>query len=134
MKHKSSDKGKPRHKKASLKRALSAQEWEWEADVDGLYTYASPAVEKILGYKPEEIVGKKHFYELFHPEDRPVLTSEAFEAFAKKEPFNEFLNRNVHKNGNTIWLSTRGAPVMDEHGNLLGYRGVDKDITDHKRA
>jgi PAS domain S-box-containing protein len=44
--------------------AENAQEWIWEVDAHGLYTYASPVVEKMLGYKPEEVVGKKHFYDL----------------------------------------------------------------------
>ncbi|MCK4316068.1 MAG: PAS domain S-box protein, partial [Anaerolineae bacterium] len=57
--------------------AENAQEWIWEVDVHGLYTYASPIVEKILGYKPEEVVGKKHFYDLFHPEDREELKKAA---------------------------------------------------------
>jgi PAS domain-containing protein len=39
----------------------------WEVDEAGLYTYISPVVEDVLGYQPEEIVGRMHFYDL-HPE------------------------------------------------------------------
>ena len=53
-----------------LQVAENAQEWIWEVDNDGLYTYSSPAVERILGYSPEEIIGKKHFYDFFHPQDK----------------------------------------------------------------
>ena len=53
--------------------AESAGEWIWEVDANGLYTYASPVVEKMLGYRPEEILGKKDFYDLFHPEDREAF-------------------------------------------------------------
>lgn len=113
--------------------AKSSNEWAWEADANGLYTYASPRVEKILGYKPREIVGKKHFYDLFHPADKAILMEGAFEAFAKKEPFDGFVNRNLHKNGKAVWLSTRGIPMLDSEGNLLGYRGIDTDITGLKK-
>lgn len=82
--------------------AENAQEWIWEVDRNGLYTYASLTVEKILGYKPEEIVQKKHFYDLFFPENKEELKRAAIEAFAKKEPFREFINKNIHKNGNTV--------------------------------
>ncbi|MFC1825888.1 PAS domain S-box protein, partial [Thermodesulfobacteriota bacterium] len=43
-------------------------------------------------------------------------------------------NRNIHKNGNEIWLATSGVPIIDKQGKLLGYRGADTNITDRKRA
>jgi PAS domain S-box-containing protein len=113
--------------------AENAFEWIWEVDANGKYTYASPVAERILGYKPEELL-KKHFYDPFHPEDREERKKAAFEVFAKKQPYCEFLNRNVHKNGRTVLLSTSGVPVLDDEGNLLGYRGTDIDITERKRA
>jgi len=111
----------------------NALEWIWEVNTNGRYTYASQIVKEILGYEPEEILDK-HFYDLFHPEDREELTKAAFEVLAKKQPFREFINRNVHKNGKTVWLLTSGTPIHDEKGNLRGYRGADTDITDRKRA
>lgn len=114
--------------------AGNAQEFIWEVDTHGLYTYASSAVKKVLGYKPQEIVGKKYFYDLFHPEDRERLKKAAFDAFAKKEPFREFINRNVHKDGNLVWLSTSGVAVLNKEGQLLGYRGADANITDRIRT
>lgn len=113
--------------------AENALEWIWEIDASGKYTYTSPVVEQLLGYKPEEVL-EKHFYDLFHPEDREELKKAAFEAFAQKQPFREFVNRNVHKDGRTVWLSTSGIPILDKKGELLGYRGADTDITERKRA
>jgi PAS domain S-box-containing protein len=113
--------------------AGNAMEWIWEVDADGKYTYASSVVEKILGYKSEEVLGK-HFYDLFHPEDREELKKAAFEAFANKQPFREFINRNMHKNGNTVWLLTSGVPILDDEENLLGYRGADINVTERKLA
>ena len=104
--------------------AESANEWIWEVNAEGQYTYASPVVEKILGYKPEEILGK-YFYDLFYPDDRDAVKDEAFKVFAAKEPFRGFMNRNIHKNGKSVWLVTSGIPLLDENGELLGYRGTD---------
>ena len=112
----------------------NASEWVWEVDSDGLYTYSSPVIEDLLGYKPEEIVGKKHFYDLFVPEDRDEIKRLAFEKFAEKESFKGFLNANVHKNGQTVWIMTSGVPILDDDGNLVGYRGSDINITDRKEA
>ncbi len=111
----------------------NALAWIWEVDANGKYTYASPLVEKILGYKPEEVL-KKHFYDLFHPEEREELKKAAVDVFLKKQSFREFINKNVHKNGKTVWLSTSGSPILDSKGNLIGYRGADIDITERKRA
>jgi diguanylate cyclase (GGDEF)-like protein len=77
-----------------------------------------------LGYPPDEIL-EKHFYDLFHPDDRDAVKDEAFKVFASKEPFRAFINRNVHKNGKSVWLATSGIPLLDENGELLGYRGAD---------
>jgi PAS domain S-box-containing protein len=114
--------------------AESAGEWIWEINADGLYTYVNPVVEKILGFKPEEIVGKKYFYDFFTPEVREELKKAAFQAFAKKEPFIKFLNPNVNKIGNIVFLETTGTPIINNNGTLLGYRGVDTDVTERKRA
>ena len=40
----------------------------------------------------------------------------------------------MHKNGEPVWLSTSGISILDERGNLLGYRGADTDITERKRV
>ena len=112
----------------------SAGEWIWEVDADGLYTYSSSAVEKILGYRLDEIVGRIHFYDLFAQDVKEELKKTALEAFATKEPFRGFINPNLHKNGNQVILETSGVPYLDEQGRLLGYRGTDTDITERKRA
>lgn len=114
--------------------AENAQEWVWEVDDKGLYTYSGPIVRKMLGYKPEEIVGKKHFYDLFHPQKREELKKAAFQAFAERKSFHSFVNRNLTKKGETVWLSTSGVPMLDERGNLLGYRGADTNITERRKA
>jgi PAS domain S-box-containing protein len=114
--------------------ANNAVEWIWEIDTEGLYTYSSPVTEKLLGYKPEEIVAKKHFYDLFVEKDRDKLKKAAFDAFAQKQFFKGFLNANVHREGRIVWLMTSGVPILDDDDNLIGYRGSDIDITERKEA
>jgi PAS domain S-box-containing protein len=109
-------------------------EWIWEVDACGLYLYCSPAVETILGYLPDELVGHKRFFDLFAPDVRETLKEAALAAFERKEAFRAFVNYNVHKNGNIVILETSGSPVLDWEGNLRGYRGADRDITDRKKA
>jgi PAS domain S-box-containing protein len=113
--------------------AESTEEWIWEVNNDGLYTYASHVVEKILGYKPEEIVGEKHFYDFFPSDKREEMKKEAFDFFATKRMLVKYVNSNVHKNGSKILIETSGAPILDSRGDLLGYRGVDVDITSYRK-
>lgn len=113
--------------------AESAHEWVWEVNAEGKYTYASPIVEKLLGYKPEEILDK-YFYDLFIPEEREKLREIAWATFTKREPFREFINWNLHKDGSMVCLATSGVPILDKDGKLLGYRGADIDITKRKKA
>lgn len=112
----------------------NAQEWIWEIDKDGLYTYASPVCLSLLGYSVDEVVGKKHFFDFFLPELKDELRKAAFEVFSRKGSFRNFENPNIHKDGNVLILSTSGSPILDDKGNLIGYRGVDSDITERKKT
>lgn len=114
--------------------AEEAGDWIWEVDTEGLYTYASPVSEKLLGYKPGEIVGKKYFYDFFEPESKQAVVKTIFDIFKRKESLKHFINIVIHKNGSKVVLETTGMPILDENGNLLGYRGTDRDFTRRKRA
>ncbi|MFA5629381.1 MAG: PAS domain S-box protein [Dehalococcoidales bacterium] len=114
--------------------ADSADEWIWESDAEGMYTYSSPAVERILGYLPKELVGKKHYYDLYGSKIQEEFLKMAKEAIEQKRALRNFIYPNTHKNGEMVILETSSAPILDSQGNLLGYRGVDKDITERIRV
>lgn len=114
--------------------AENAGEFILEVDKDGLYTYASPAIKKILGYEPEEIIGKKHFYDLFAPDVKEELKKTVIEGFTKKETFRNFVNPNVRKDGSIAILETSGTPVLDNKANLIGYIGSGTDVTERNRT
>ena len=58
-------------------------DWFWEIDKTGLFTYSSIGIEKILGYKPEEILGKMYFYDLFCQDSLESFKKMAFEIFQR---------------------------------------------------
>ena len=110
--------------------AENALEWIWEVDKEGKYTYSSPVVKAILGYEPEEVLGK-HFSDFFHPKDKEKMLTEASKAFDQRFPFRKFINQNVHKDGNKkVFLLTSGFPVFASEGAFSGYRGADMDVTE----
>ena len=112
--------------------ALSSGDWIWEMDASGKYTFAAGRVEQVLGYTPEELIGKTPF-ELM-PEEEAKRVGEIFEKIASsKDAIVDLENRNLSKKGDIVYLSTNGVPLIDSNGDLVGYRGVDRDITELKR-
>lgn len=105
----------------------------WELNTDGLYTYISDIVEQVLGYAPEELIGKVHFYDLHPEEGRQEFKEKAFEVFRENQPFHHIVNPAVTKTGNTVWFSSNGIPMFNEHGKLIGYHGTDTDISESKQ-
>ncbi len=113
--------------------ADDAQEWIWEVDTNGLYTYTSSVVKHLLGYSSDELVGKKHFFDFFAPDFKQELKDGAFDVFSRRESFRHFQNPTIHRDGHIVILSTSGSPIFDDKGVLVGYRGVDTDITERTK-
>ncbi|MGQ9572334.1 MAG: PAS domain S-box protein [Dehalococcoidia bacterium] len=113
--------------------AETAREWIWELDGEMRYVYCSPAVKDILGYEPEEMIGK-HPLKFTFVEDREHVLSEGRKILAKKGSFLRDTVRKVHKDGHIVVVETTGAPIFDGQGNVVGYRGVEQDVTERKRA
>jgi PAS domain S-box-containing protein len=113
--------------------AYSMADWIWEVDENGVYTYCSKRVEDILKYSPEEILGKTPF-ELMPPDEVKRIREIFSKLVQNKEPIRDLENWNITKDGEMVCLLTNGVPILNEHGNVQGYRGVDKDITLRKRA
>jgi len=113
--------------------AQSTADWIWEVDKDGKYTFASESVGKLLGYRAHELIGKTPFN--FMPEDEAKRIGTEFKKIlSKKKPIVDLENWNVTKLGKKVCFSTNGVPILNEKGKLIGYRGVDKDITERKRV
>ena len=108
-------------------------DWVWEVDRNGVYTYVSPIVGELLGYDVDEVLGKTPFD--FMPPGEAERIGSYFESIvASQEPFTNLENINVHKDGHLVCLETSGVPFFSPNGELLGYRGVDRDITERKLA
>ena len=111
----------------------TTSDWVWEVDQNGVYTYASPKVKGLLGYEPEEIIGKTPFDLM--PPDEAKRIAEIFQDVSKsRKLLTRLENTNLHRDGRRVVLETSAVPILDAAGNLLGYRGIDRDITDRKQA
>ena len=116
-------------------RALTenASDWVWEVNADGAYTYASSKIKDMLGYEPHEVIGKTPF-DLMPPEERKRVAKVFRDAVEAQNPITMVENVNLRKDGREVVLETSGQPFFHATGRLLGYRGIDRDITERKKV
>ena len=111
----------------------STSDWVWEIDERGLYTYVSPKVREVLGYEPQEMLGRSPFD--FMPVEEARRVAELIAPVSgKMQPFRLVENVNIHRDGRRVVLETSGTPIFDAHEIFRGYRGIDRDVTERRQA
>lgn len=111
----------------------TSSDWVWEVDENAVYTYASPKVESLLGYKASEVLGKTTF-DFMPPQERQRVADFFAQLSTSRQPFTCLENTNIHKDGYLVVLERSGVPIFDAKGIFRGYRGIDRDITKRKES
>ena len=111
---------------------LSIGDWVWEMDREGRITYCSPQVEQILGYTVQEIVGSSPFQRM-ETDESARLRREFEDHIAHPRPLREATTWVRSKSGRPIAVSVSAVPFRDRRGNVTGYRGVTRDVTESLR-
>jgi PAS domain S-box-containing protein len=111
----------------------TSHDWIWAIDSEGIHTFSNPAVRDILGYDQEDIIGRDcgHF---LHPEDRDTVASHWDQWKVTKTGWKNLPLRWMHKDGSYRLLESSAVPILTPEGALAGFRGVDRDITDRRKA
>ena len=107
-------------------------DWIWEADADLRITYSSDGVEKMLGIAALDAVGKR-LPELFSGGKNDEFASDVPPAFDGGAGTVELSVRATHADGRGLYVETKAIPVFDKKGDLSGYIGASRDVTE-KRA
>ena len=107
----------------------NSTDWIWEIDENEIYSYSSPRITDLLGYSPEEIVGKSVF-DLMDSRETNKVRDDFMRFKGARKSFSSIPNVNYHKNGSKVILETSGVPIIDASGHYRGYRGIDRDITE----
>ncbi|HET7359078.1 MAG TPA: diguanylate cyclase [Rhodanobacteraceae bacterium] len=97
-------------------------------DADGRFLFASASFERIFGYAPEEMLGRRIF-ELVHPDDRAATVRQAEQVMAG-ELQRHFRNRYIHKDGHSVDIQW-SARWLPECGVRIG---VGHEVTELRRA
>lgn len=108
-------------------------EWIWECDLEVNIIYSNKAIENILGYRVGEFISQDTF-SLIHAEDRDYVREKLCKCIKNRTGWNGWVIRWRHKNGEYRYLESNAKPVFDTNGELIGFRGTDRDITARKNA
>jgi PAS domain S-box-containing protein len=101
-------------------------------NLDGTYIYLSPSTRTILGYNPEELIGKSP-YNLFHVDDLHKL--EKYHQFLLTNGENSsFSYRILCANGQYIWLETISKLIYNSDGEPSEIIAISRDITQRKET
>ncbi|OWR27682.1 hybrid sensor histidine kinase/response regulator [Saccharibacillus sp. O23] len=100
---------------------------------DSIFLYLSPACERILGYRPEELVGTSSF-DIFHPDDAAKI-QEYLRIVQGGDTSHTVEFRIRTRSGEYVWLETAASFTFDPHtGEPLEIIGVSRDVTERKLA
>ncbi|MGN6512600.1 MAG: EAL domain-containing protein [Lysobacteraceae bacterium] len=129
-----------RAERAAIQRALreseerfrgiveSSQDWIWEVDPALRVSYSNPAVADILGYPPDELLGRV-VYELIDPADHVEVARRMPALQRDPQGWRRWRLRWRHRDGHRRVLESTGRPLFED-ACLLGYRGVCHDVTE----
>jgi PAS domain S-box-containing protein len=102
----------------------------FSTDLQGKMTFIGPASERLVGYRPEEIVGR-HFTDFVHRDDLERMRQQFPRILAGALEPSEY--RLMTRSGAVRWVRTSSRPALSG-GTVVGINGILDDITDRKIA
>lgn len=102
-------------------------------DPQGIVTSWNTGAERIKGYTADEAIGR-HFSSFYTQTDRDSRAPElALEVAAQEGRFEADL-WHVRKDGTRFWANIVIDAIYDNHGHLVGYAKITRDITERRRS
>jgi PAS domain S-box-containing protein len=103
------------------------------ADSDRKLILCNPGVEHVFGYAPQELIGQST--RVLYPSDEPYrqLGRERFNVAAEEQP-KPYVVQYQHKDGHVFPGETIGTVLRDDNGEVLGFIGLIRDVTEREEA
>ena len=103
-----------------------------QCDLDGKFTYISPAIQALTGYTADELMGRPAL-ELIHPDDTDALRSSVQAQIVGGARPVAVEYRIRHKSGEEVWFEARPTVALDpDTGRVRGITDIARDITRRK--
>ncbi|GAB6091143.1 ATP-binding protein [Spirochaeta dissipatitropha] len=118
--------------------ARNSRDVIWSLNLEGKFTYISPAVEQLRGYTPEEVMqqsteetlcpGSRHYYYEGLKRIQSAIRTGIHLPNARMEL------EQPCKNGATVWTEAVISGIYDDDGKITGILGISRDISEQKKA
>jgi len=107
----------------------------WMLDKKLKFTYLSPSTERILGYKPEQMIGtnlsshfkKKEFLKIGALAANAIKNYETFTHYT-------FETKMLNSKNDEVDIEITSRLLFNNQGKLIGLQGLTRDITERKQA
>jgi PAS domain S-box-containing protein len=111
--------------------AETLSDWIWEIDLELTFTYSSGRLSDVLGYAPDELIGRS-LLDLVMPGEEPSALALADRVRRSREPFSGIEVPCMHKQGQRVLLQLSGRPLHGDDGGYCGFRGIGSDVTQRR--
>lgn len=101
-------------------------------DLRDIVVYANPQVQRIYGYAPEELLGRRTYEVLVVAEERDQLRRRVTER--ARGISERYEARHLRKDGSRVWVEIGGVPLRNAMGEIVGTVGTVTDITARKQT
>ncbi|OJW44495.1 MAG: diguanylate cyclase [Thiobacillus sp. 65-1059] len=108
-------------------------DWIWSIDAAGRYTYSNQRGMASLGYTAEAFLAMDLFG-MLHPDDLPLFRATFENAVSSRQGWQNVVLRRRHSNGSYRTFESNASVLFGETGQLTGFQGVDRDITERRQA
>ncbi len=112
----------------------------WTTDMNLRLTYVSPAVTRLRGFTPEEVMAEP-LEKAYSPESWALIQKAYQRELAEERRITKDQSRTLTlelehrcKDGSLIWGETKISAIRDAEGKIVEILGVTRDITERKKA
>lgn len=104
-------------------------DWIWESDARGTITYSNRCVETILGIDADRVMGRQRL-EFVAPEQRADAERLFADSLAAGKGWSQWRAELVRPDGTSRTLESNAQPILDDQGQAIGFRGIDRNVTE----
>ncbi len=99
----------------------------------GKVEFIGAQVKNIIGYEPEEfLTNPLLWFQIVHPDDVPDLIEDTHKITQLKKPISRIYRLKIKDSDEYRWFEDKVVPRLDSEGNIKGFFGVARDITQNK--